>query len=132
MYRRKNIILGVDKSPNRKKLKKPPKHTILEFGLDRIFVSVAILSVLHSFSPLSFKQLVEMIHRKLQEEVARTKIRNLVNTLWLWGYVKKSWRPTRYRITEKGEMVLKKSEAYLRGRVDLLFSKELPPFHSST
>lgn len=120
---RRNIVLGEDLSPDRKK-RKEPKHTLIEFGLYRGLIMIAILSVLDNFGPLTRKQLDMMVRKKLKEDVALTKIRNMTRLLMLWGYVKKE-RVTRHlQITEKGKEILKRSKDFVLRLVMALFDKE--------
>lgn len=122
--RKKNIILGEKLSPDRKKRKKEPKHTLIEFGLYRGLIMVTILSLLNSFGILTQKQLNNMIKRKLGEDISRTKISNMLKLLRLWRYVKKERVTKRLMITEKGKTILEKSSEYILKLVNAVFNKE--------
>jgi len=123
LTKKRNIVLGEDLSPDRKR-KKEPKHTLIEFGLYRGLIMIAILSVLDNFGPLTRKQLNTMVRKKLKEDVALTKIRNMTRLLMLWGYVKKE-RVTRHlQITEKGKEILERSKKFVERLVFALFDKE--------
>ena len=123
LTKKRNIVLGEDLSPDKKK-RKEPKHTLIEFGLYRGLIMIAILSVLDNFGTLTRKQLNAMVRKKLKENVPTTKIQNMTRLLRLWGYVKKE-RVTRHlQITEKGKEILKRSKDFVLRLVMALFDKE--------
>lgn len=120
---KKNIILGEKLSPDRQQ-KKEVKHTIIEFGLYRGLIIIAILAVLNHFGPLSKKQLQDMVGKKLAEKIPYTKINNMLRLLSLWSYIGKERVTRRIFITEKGKAIFEKSKNFISKLVSAITEKD--------
>jgi len=115
--------LGERLSPDRPQ-RKEVKHTIIEFGLYRGLIIIAILAVLSHFGPLSKKQLQNMVGRKLAEKIPSTKIDNMLRLLSLWGYVGKERVTKKIFITEKGEAIFEKSKNFISKLISAVVDKD--------